>query len=106
MPGAWVEEPTPVKRLNLRYHYSRARDQSTNAVVLAGKGWPRALWQAFARTLDAIFFLAAAPVLGRYMVAKATHKLGIATGTIRGAMGRESRHYAPTAAQFHAEVEG
>jgi glycosyltransferase involved in cell wall biosynthesis len=105
IPDAWVEEPTPVKRLTLRYHYRRARDQSTNAVLLARKGAPRALWQAFARTLDATLFMVAAPVLGRYMVAKAAHKIGIAAGCVRGALGGRSRHYAPGSAQFHVEAE-
>ena len=106
MPGAWVEEPTPAKRLTLRYHFSRARDQSTNAIRLAGKGPLKALWQAVARSLDALLLLMTVPIHRRYALVKMAHKLGAATGAARAAFGGNSRHYAPAAAQFHAELEG
>lgn len=105
IPDAWVEEPTPLKRLTLRYHFTRARDQSTNAVRLSRKGPLRALWHAVARGVDALLFLLATPVGGRFAVARAVHKLGAATGALRGAVGGRSRHYAPAAAEFHAEAE-
>jgi len=105
MPDAWVEEPTPVKRLTLRYHFTRARDQSTNAVRLGRKGPAKALWQAVARSVDAGLLLLTTPIGGRYAAAKAVHKFGAAVGAVRGAFGGRSRHYAPTAAEYHAEIE-
>ena len=105
LPDAWVEEPTPAKRLTLRYHFNRARDQATNAMRLAGKGPVRALWHALARTVDTGLQVAMLPFGWRYAVARAAHKIGAATGALRAAFGGRSKHYAPAAAQFHAEIK-
>lgn len=106
VPDAWVEEPTPAKRLTLGYHYARARDQATNAMILNGKSRAQALRLAVTRLLDAALTALALPVRGRYAIAKAVHKLGMARGCLRGAFGGRSRHYDAGAARFHAEIEG
>lgn len=104
VPEAWVEEPTPVKRLTLGYHYRRARDQATNWVILNRKGPAQSLWQAFTRALAAILLVLSFPITGRYGVAKAAHKLGMSVGWVRGTFGGKSRHYDAGASRFHAEI--
>lgn len=103
VPDAWVEEPTPQKRLTLGYHYRRARDQATNAVILNRKDPLRSLLQGIMRVVDAILLVIAYPVTGKYGIAKAAHKLGIAVGRFRGVLGGTSRHYDATASKFHTE---
>jgi hypothetical protein len=105
IPGAWVEEPTPTKRLGFGYHYSRARDQATNAVILSGRGKANSFLHAAARMLEAIVALALLPFTGRSGAARAVFKVGMAVGHVRGSFGRQSQHYDPAAAHFHAEVE-
>jgi GT2 family glycosyltransferase len=106
IPQAVVEEPVPPQRLTLAYHYARARDQATNAVVLSGKSRGKALAQAFARLLEALLGLPALPVTRGRGLARIVHKLGMADGLARGAFGRRSAHYAASAARYHAETEG
>lgn len=103
---AWVEEPTPAKRLTLGYHFRRARDQATNAVVLNRKGPARALREAATRALEAAVIGVAIPVTGRRGLARVSHKLGMATGCLGAALGRRSRHYARAAERDHAEIRG
>jgi len=103
---AWVEEPTPAKRLTLGYHFRRARDQATNAVVLSRKGAARALLQAVTRALEAAVIGVTLPFTRRYGLARATHKLGMAAGCLSAALGRRSRHYDRAAERYHAEVRG
>ncbi len=105
VPEAWVEEPIPTKRLALSYHYSRARDQATNAVILSGRSRLNAYWHATARFLEALFAVPLLPVTGGTGAARAVFKLGMAVGHLRGSVGRKSQHYDPAAAHFHAEVE-
>ncbi|MEM9250163.1 MAG: glycosyltransferase [Pseudomonadota bacterium] len=105
IPDAWVEEPTPTKRLALGYHYSRARDQATNAVILSGRSRLTAYWHAVARFLEAVVAVPLLPVTGGTGAARAVFKLGMAVGHLRGSLGRKSQHYDPAAAHFHAEVE-
>lgn len=106
VPGAFVDDPMPQKRLTLAYHFSRARDQSNNAVLLGRKSAASCYGQAALRTLDAAMNLLTVPVTGRYGVVKATHKLGIAAGRIRGAFGGRSSHYGAASAGFHTEEGG
>ena len=106
VPEAIVEDPVPMQRLTLAYHYARARDQATNAVVLSGKSRAKALAQALARLLEAVLGLPALPVTRGRGLARITHKLGMADGLARGAFGRRSAHYAAEAARYHAEPEG
>lgn len=103
IPRAYVEEPTPQKRLTLPYHFRRARDQATNAVRLSDKGAGKALTQAFLRFIDAILNTVSSVFTGRYGITKAVHKLGIAAGHIRGAFGGRSQHYGEASAGFHTE---
>ena len=105
IPDAWVEEPTPVKRLGLGYHYSRARDQATNAVILSGRGKLNAFWHATARMLEAMLAIPLLPFTGGSGAARAVFKVGMAVGHVRGSFGRQSHHYDPSAAHFHVEVE-
>ncbi|WP_198666001.1 glycosyltransferase family 2 protein [Tropicimonas sp. IMCC34043] len=103
VPDAVVEEPTPQKRLTLTYHYKRARDQATNAVILNRKDPVRSVLQGVMRIVDAILLVIAFPVTGKYGIAKAAHKLGIAMGRFRGVFGATSSHYDPDASKFHTE---
>ncbi|MEM0936037.1 MAG: glycosyltransferase family A protein [Pseudomonadota bacterium] len=105
IPEAWVEEPTPTKRLGFGYHYSRARDQATNAVMLSGRSKLNAFWHATARFLEAVVAVPLLPFTGSSGAARAVFKLGMAVGHVRGSFGRQSHHYDPAAAHFHAEVE-
>ena len=105
MPDAWVAEPTPVKRLAFRYHYARARDQATNAVMLSGRGPVHAVSLATARFFEAAVALPFLPFTGRRGVARAVFKVGMGVGHIRGSFGRRSQHYDPAAARFHVEAE-
>ncbi|MEM1430820.1 MAG: glycosyltransferase family 2 protein [Pseudomonadota bacterium] len=105
IPDAWVEEPTPTKRLGFGYHYSRARDQATNAVILSGRSRINAYMHATARMLEAIVAVPLLPFTGGSGAARAVFKVGMAVGHVRGSFGRQSHHYDPAAAHFHAEVE-
>lgn len=106
VPGAYVDDPMPQKRLTLAYHFRRARDQSTNAVRLGGKSAFSCFGQAALRLFDVVLNLLTVPVSGRYGVVKAVHKLGIAVGRLRGAFGGKSSHYSAQSAGFHIEHSG
>lgn len=103
VPDAFVDEPTPQKRLTIGYHFRRARDQSNNAVRLGNKPPVQCLAQAAVRLFDALLHVISVPVTGRYGIVKAVHKAGIASGRVRGAFGRRSAHYDSAAAGFHTE---
>ena len=75
VPGAFVDDPMPQKRLTLGYHFRRARDQSNNAVVLGQKSMAACLGQTALRLFDAGLNLLTVPLTGRYGVVKAVHKL-------------------------------
>ena len=103
VPGAFVDDPMPQKRLTLAYHFRRARDQSNNAVVLGRKSAASSLFQAILRLFDGLLNLLSVPVSGRYGVVKAVHKLGIAAGRLRGASGGRSSHYGTESDSVHTE---
>lgn len=103
VPDAVVDDVIPQKRLTPGYHYRRARDQSTNAVMLRGKSAFKCFQQALLRCLDGMLTLLTVPVSGRYGVVKAVHKFGVAAGRIRGALGRRSSHYAAGSEGVHTE---
>ena len=103
VPGAFVDDPMPQKRLTLAYHFRRARDQSNNAVALGRKSAVNSILQAILRLFDGLLNLLSVPVSGRYGVVKAVHKLGIAAGRLRGALGGRSRHYGAESDGVHTE---
>lgn len=103
VPDAVVLEPTPTRRLTLKYQYTRARDQSTNAVILNNKRRSRARKQAIGRMFDAALYCLAFPILGYYGLAKATHKYGQAVGRLRAITGKRSSHYDASSTDFHVE---
>lgn len=103
VPAAFVDDPMPQARLTLGYHFARARDQSNNAVVLGQKRAAQCFGQAALRLLDAAMNLLTVPITGRYGVVKATHKLGIAAGRLKGAFGARSRHYGAGSEKVHTE---
>lgn len=101
---AVVKEPTPQKRLTLPYHFRRARDQSINGVHLHGKSLTQSLTQVLLRSVEAALHAVSSLVRGRYGLVRAVHKVGLATGRLRGAFGGRSGHYDVGAARFHAEM--
>ena len=102
---AVVEEPTPKKRLTLRYVYARARDQSSNSVRFKKQGLARVAGKAFARLFEAFLNLIAAPFTRGRSLAKVAYKSGVAAGLILGALGHRSRHYDSHADRYHTEVD-
>ncbi|MDV7141155.1 glycosyltransferase [Tropicimonas sp. TH_r6] len=103
VPEAGVVDRIPLRRLSLRYHYSRARDQAINTVRLNRKSTIRTLREVLTQWLEALALLLASPALGRRGVVKAVFKLGLANGQLRGVFGGASRHYAEERAGHHAE---
>ncbi|MEQ3625251.1 MAG: glycosyltransferase family A protein [Celeribacter sp.] len=102
---AAVEEPTPKKRLTLRYVYARARDQSSNSVRFKKQGLGRVAGKAFARLFEAGLNLIAAPFTRGRSLAKVAYKAGMASGLVMGALGHKSRHYDTHADRYHTEVK-
>lgn len=102
-PEAVVTEQVPVKRLALGYQYGRARDQASNSVRMRGLGLSRVAGSALLRYLSGALRVLVSPLLGSKHFAKAVFEFGIGTGRLRGAMGRQSQHYAPGTEGVHTE---
>lgn len=104
VPNAIVQDRIPTRRLTLRYHYARARDQATASVPLLGKGTANLLGSVFSRGVIGGVLMVLSPLAGRYWAAKGVFYLGTAIGRLRGMLRLKSAHYAASNRDWHGEA--
>lgn len=103
VPDAYVTAPVATKRLTLRYHFGRARDQAINTSTMREtSSWER-IRSALALFVDATLLVLFLPVTGSKGLAKAVHKYGAMTGTLMSLSSSASQHYAPEKLDAHIE---